>query len=704
MKKPLDLVSTVVSPLLFLLLAAGSVAAADDEEVGAPVEPEPQLLVEESVAQPDEERHVDVLEQKGGALGYSFVFDDGFGGRALEYGMLKSSRSGGLFYRHMEKDSNLELEGFYLNENDYHGDLLLDYRGDYRLHLRTESLYHNLDRELLFSPAFQFGRNDDPLNPADYVPQQDPMRKYGVSVVQDRAEFRYRLHNYPLHLNLGYWRYRKEGTIQQRYADTAFEGARNTIRAEARGVDEQIHEGRLGLDAHLGHVDVIYDFKIRYFEDRLPVPVALFEARPDIHGNPEKLGGVQQHNENPDSRFISNTLKMHTSLAGGLVASGSYSVEQRENLSKLSDTTGIRHAATFMQNGALDLAFTPSREYSFALKYRRQETENGNRGALLSSNFVDPVQQVKPPVDYTKDVAVATASYKPRLDLSLVGEYRGEFLKREHVFGVPSFSTWLLPENSDTHTGSVALFYRPIKGLRTSVNYSYATTNHPSYGASFRTKHEGKALATYTRSNSWGMTAHVLFRRESNDDVQHFLINYPLDPLEYISFPSTARRRGSGNSSLGFWFVPVPRLTVSGTYSYLKTHVDQAVLFTGVLIASEAGSDFASRSHVYSLNANYAATEKADLSLMLQQIRSDAAFEPAAATFPFGSGDTSGIRDISKQDTVISSLSARAEYRFNSVLSTSLDYTLKDYDEKNPAYSAYNGTVHAVVASVAAKW
>jgi len=601
--KPLDLVSTVISPLLFLLLAAGGVCAAEGDQVEPPAEegarieapaaegsageltaePDPQLMVELNPVPAEYDRHVESLEQKGGSLGYSFLSRDGNAGRALEYGFLESSRSGGLFYRHMEKESNLELDGFYLNENDYHGDLLLDYRGDYRLHLRTESLYHNLDREILFSPEFRTGRADpppptaadpDPDPLALYRPVQDPMAEYGVSVVQDRADFRYRLHNYPLHVNLGYWRYQKEGTMQQRFADVAFEGPQNWIRAEARSVDQQIQQGRFGLDAHLGPVDLLYDLKYRHFEDKLPTPVfSPYEARNDLGGNPEQLGGGQQHNDNPDSRFVSHTLKLHTSLDGGLVAGGSYSIEQRENLSQLSDTTGIRHAKSYLRSAAGDLVYTPSREYSLFLKYRRQELDHGYRNTLLSTNFADPVQVVKPPIDTTKDILIASVAYKPRPDLSLVGEFRAEFLKRNNVSELPAPTSWALPENSFTRAGSLALYYRPIKGLRSSAHYSYAATDNPSYGASSEQRREGKLLGTYSRSNSWGVTAHAVLRHEKNDEVEHFLI-FPLDPLTYTPYPPTSRDRRTENSNIGIWFVPIPKLTVGGNYAYLRTKGD----------------------------------------------------------------------------------------------------------------------------------
>ena len=717
MDKSLDLVSTVISPLLLLLLAAGGVSAAQGEAetpsaVGAGInlveEPDPQLSVEANAVPAEYDRQVEVLEQKGGSLGYNFLLRDGYAGRALEYGFLESSRSGGLFYRHMEKDSNLELDGFYLNENDYHGDLLLDYRGDYRLHLRTESLYHNLDRELLFSEPFTAFRNELQPNPtdpplvADYLPaQQDSSAtRYGVSVVQDRADFRYRLHNFPLHVNLGYWRYLKEGTVQQRFADMAFEGPLNTIYAQARGVDQQTQEGRFGLDAHLGAVDVIYDFRFRAFKDKLPAPVANYHGYQDpATGNIVRVGGAQQHNDNPDSSFISHTWKMHSALDGGLVAGASYSIEERENLSGLSDGIGSRHSKAYLQNAAGDFVYTPDPRYSLAVKYRRQEREHGNRSPELTSNVL------KRPVDSTKDMVTASLSYKPRLNLSLVTEYRGEFLKRSNVSEVPSLTAWALPERSSTHTGSMALYYRPVKGLRSSAHLSYASTDHPSYGASFQNRREGKLLATYSRSNAWGVTAHAVFRRDENDEVEYFLVDFPFVPLNYLAHPLRSRDSRSENASIGVWVVPVPGLTVGGNYSYLHAKTGQPVLFTGVLVGSEAASEFTSRSHVYGLNASYAMSEKFDLSLMLQQIRSASAFKPQPADFNvvfFGS--TTGVQQVSETDTVQNAISARGEYRFNSVLSTSLEYSLRNYDEKKSAQSAYNGTAHALLAVVAAKW
>lgn len=709
MNRPPKLLS-IISPLILLLLTAGSAAAAEPWESSQ--EPGPVLTAAESAVRQEDERQVETHEAKGGFLGYSFVGGEGYGGRAEPYGYLRSSKSGGLYYKNLQKDQNLDLEGSFLNEKDYHGDLVLDYRGDYRLHLRTESLFHNLSRELLFTPDFRSGRTDlaTPSDALYQASQQDARVNYGISFAQDLAAFRYRVHDFPLHVNLGYWRLVKQGTEQQRFADASFEGPVNTVFAQSRAVDRQTHEGSFGIDAHLGWVDLIYDLRVRYFEDRLATPTSDYIARNSVSRNgvdgaPERLGGVQQHNEDPDSRFISHTVKLHSSIAGGLVGSASYSLGERENLSNLTDTTGARHMKAIQQNAAGDLVYTPRPGYTMALKYRRQEIDNDDRGPISSINFVDPVQVVKQQMDLTKDVVIGTVTYRPVRVFSITGEYRGEFLKRTNVSALPTLTTWALPENTETHTGSVSLLYRPAKGMRISGKYGYATTDHPSYGTSFEQKHQGEFLATYTSGSNWGVTGNAVIRRESNDHVEHFLVNAPFaDPVTYTASAPLSRERRTENVNFSCWVAPLPQLTLTANYAFLYNRVEQGVLFTGVFEGSEAATDFVNHSHVYSLNGSYTFNDKLDLSLMLQQIRSSAVFSPDPVNFAVVPGSTEGIRTITEQHSVINTVSTRCQYRFTRELSSSLEYTLREYRESNPAFAGYNGTVYAIAAYLTTNW
>jgi hypothetical protein len=634
----------------------------------------------------------------GGFTGYRFLSVDNYGGRAAEYNYLHSGIIGGGFLNGIRKDLRFAVDGAYVNDKDYHGDLLFDYAGDYRVHLRTESLFHNLDREQLFSPNF--------LN---YTAVPDLVENYGIKADQSLAAFRYKLHDFPFHVNLGYWRLAREGNSQQRFADHAFEGTPNTIIAMKRPIDRQTLEGTVGFDSHLGPVDIIYNFLIRQFEDNAAIPHSNFIQRPDILGNTVRAAGGQQHNEDPDSRYLAHSLKLHTSLAGGIVGAASYTYGKRENLSKLTDIKGADQASVTLHNAAGDFVYMPCKEFTLGVKYRRQEVNNSSPAFLTSSFSVPGIVAVRPSIDTQKDVIVATMSFRPSSLLTLKGEYKGEFLHRDLPASSDVRLTWFLNENQDTHRGTVAVLSRPLKGLRLSARYSYTATDLPSYGTSFAEKHEGELLAAYNMTNRWGVTANYRSIRESNNQIERRLINFPLsEPPVYLPFGNLlSRDKASDNVTAGAWFAPVEKLTISANYGFLRNSTDQAVMFSVVASGSEAVSNFTSQAQIVSLNAAYHYTEKLDLSLALQQIYSFSEFQPENKIFsvnPAGisTADTSGIKEISRLKTVESSISARGDYHLSRNLSCSLDYTLKDYNEKNS--SLFDGTVHTVSAYVSTKW
>lgn len=648
----------------------------------------------------DEERPAEITEEKGGYIGYRFLGKDGYGGRAAEYDYLRSGKSGGLFYRRLQKDQSFLLDGDFLNEKDYRGDLLYDWRGDYRLHLRTESLFHNLDRQLLFSPNFTV--NPTSSAPTSYSAVQDPPAQYGVGVSQELASFRYRLHDYPLHVNLGYWRMVREGTIQQRFADVSFENSNNTVSASSRAVDRVTQEGSLGLDAHLGWVDLVYQFQLRSFKDRDPIPTANFLA---VGGVDSRAAGVQQHNEDPDSRFTSHTVKLHTPLSGGVVASASYTLATRENLSRLTDTVWSDRGRATAQNAAGDFSFTPCRQFTAALKYRHQDLDHDGFDGLKNSLFANPLV-LRPGVDTSKDLFIGTFSFRPRMSLSLIGTYQGELLRRSTVDPLPTPlanpTTWGLPEDSTTHSGTLTLIFRPEKGSRFSAKYLYQTTDHPAYGNSFQQKHQGELLLT-CGGKRWGASANAIVKREWNDETlrEAFSSRVPLTAFDEVS----GRERRTENGYLNAWWAPVPRLTITGQFGYLHNAVDQSVFFTNVN-PQEVPARFTSRAQVLGVGAHVTATQRLEIDTNLQRIRSFSTFDPDLVTGAVNttSLDTTDISGITAQDTTITVFSIRGGYHFTEALSATVEYSLRDYDEKNPLQPGLNGTVHAVVAYLATTW
>ena len=687
----------LAATLVFSLLAAAPATAVDAD----PPAPSPGVAAAEQPAalqadEREEEEPLETLIHGNAWLGSRFVDVDGNGGRAGDYDYLKSSPTGGLFLSSLGPQRKVVLDGALLNARDYFGDLSLDRKGNYRLHLRTDSLFHNLDNLRLFPAPFALAGTNIPV-------QQDAASRFGIRVEQDLAEVRYRPLRYPFHLNFGYWRLLREGDAQLRFADHEFGSSATVNRVIARGrrIDRQTHEGKAGFDTHLGPVDIVYLFQIRQFYDSAAVQRDPFVARPT------RAAGTLEHNVDPDSRFLSHTVKLHSSLSGGLVGAASYTYGKRDNLSRLADTSGAGQSSATLHNVAGDLVYTPLAAFSLALKYRRQTVNLDNPAFITSAAAISPAPQVfpftpvagvlsvRPSPDTERDQVSFIASYRPLKLLTLNGEYRGEFLHRSNTGPTPML--WNLPEETATHRGSLTLLSRPVKGVRLKAGYSYTTTDHPAYGSSAEESHNGELFVTYNTANAWGATAGYRTGREKNSRFSITTLSLDATPPVPVVLP---RDKESHIASGSVWVTPCRSLTLTAGYNFLRTAVDQAVLISIVTPGIATASTFVSQAHLYSLTAAYRLNEEVEFSLVGEQARTTAEFAPELVVN--GSTDTGGIREISRLRTVENSLSARADYRFSRNLSCTLNYGVRAFDEKDATFR--DGTVHTVAASVTAKW
>jgi Putative outer membrane beta-barrel porin, MtrB/PioB len=636
-----------------------------------------------------------------GFAGYRFLSVNHNGGNAAQYEYLHSNPAFYSLASYLDSDTRVSVEGGYLNDKDYHGELSYDYKGIYRFKFWTESLFHNLGHDQLFKPDFTLGGSsytaNDPL----------PGALYGVRVEQDLAQFRYKPERFPFHLNLGYWRLLREGTTQMIYADQAFEGPVNTVYSKTRKVDGETHEGQIGFDAHMGYFDLIYDFRIREFINHAGTPRDFFSARLDPKEQMPRAGGLLEHSDAPDSRFLSNKIGLHTSMSGGLVGAVSYNLGKRENLVNLGDVRGADQTYTITHNVAGDLSYTPCGYFSFALKYRHLEVDRHSPPAITYIPAVTPRVGVRPAVNTDKDTITATFTYKPVKLLSLKGEYRGEFLSRDNL------DPWVVtgriaslnyPEHSDTHTGTLTLLSRPITGMRIYAQYLYSAADKPIYASSYEEKHEGSFKLSYNATNRWGLAANARISRENSDHLS--VTTIVPDPAIPVTTANTAtyqmpKNRRVANSTLSVWVVPLKKLTVTGSYGLLRNGSDQGILFAGPLQGSNTMANYTQQAQVFGINSTYHVDEKCDLSLGLQQVRSYAQFDPRFIMVG-PTNNTAGIKQLSQIKTVESSLSARADYRFSKNLSSALEYSFRDYADK--IASLFNGSVNSVMLYVSAKW
>jgi len=658
----------------------------------------------EKIELPLTETKIETHSQLLTMAGYRFFSFDGHAGRAAEYEDLHSGPTFGLTNSILGRDHKFIVDGSFLSDNDYSGDLTYDYMGAYRVHLRSESLYHNLDRFPSSVPnAFSFfgtPYQGDSTNDA---------ARYGMRVEQDLASLRARMGYYPIHLNLQYWRMLREGNEQLRYADHAFfpSTATNTIYSVNRPVNRETHEGKLGFDAHLGPIDLIYNFTLRQYTDHAGTPSDSFVARLDpLH--PEYLqraGGTFDHNETPDSRYLAHSVKLHTEQTGGIVVASAYTFAQRTNRSSQTQVSGVNGLTDTLHTAAGDLVYTPCKEFSLAVRFRHQEIDR-ETATVTMSQFSPSTMNAYQGIDTNRDIISTILSFRPVNDYTVKAEYRGDFLRRSNVVAWDPFANNIagmtLPENEEIHRGIISFMARPLKGLRLKARYSYTANGQPAYGTSYDERHEGQLLATYTMKDRWGISANYLNSHEYNGSKSISTLQAFADPITNpLTNYALPRDKTMVSASASIWAnFFAGRLNVTGTGGLLKNSIDQDILYAATTAGSSAAANYTSNAILYGITASLRPVEKLDISLAFQQVISDAEFDPAY--LQFATNDTTGVKELSWLKTVENSVSFKAAYDLSKYVTCGVDYRYRHYSDERDAI--YDGAIHAITASMSAKW
>lgn len=653
-------------------------------------------------AGPDEEQELQKVELKPYALtsvhtGYRFATPDGPFAAAAPYGSFKSGAMLGFNVASIGSDLKLSADGVFFSEEDYATELELDYSGYYRLHLEGWSLWRNIVAESL------------PPSSASYTTHQDDRGGLGTRVSITQADNRIRIGNNPIHVNLGYWQLVRDGAEQLRFADYYFGGNNTTnhIYSQNKTVNNTTREGSIGLDGHLEWLNFAYGFLVRDFandaaDNRFPFASSLNGAL--------ITGSQQAHDVISDSRLTSHTFKLYTDMSGGLVGSAAYTLTQRENRGGHGDGVPSSRPEDTIHNIAGDISYSPYKELSFALKYRRQEIDRDSPASISypysripTSGTIPGVYydtngnllpngtlRVRPSTDSVKDTLILSSIVRPYPSLIYRFEYKAELESRENVWPLRSQADQNVANNSDnrlTHTGKVSFYWKPAKGLKLDAFYSYAACDNPAYVASFSERHSGKLLLTYLNNGKWGATASYLNQYETGE----------------ANGAAKARESANSSANTSIWFSPVERLTLTTSYSFLHSNTKQPIIFSNQSPDSLSATSYDSVAHVYGIDASYAVNEQLDLALAFQQVRSNARFDVQDVSYTVAptTYTTSGITDLTRLDSTETGVSARVDWRFTEMFGSSLDYGFRLYDSGNPLY---DGSVHTTTLSFKARW
>ena len=605
--------------------------------------------------------------------GYRFISPDGVTAMANPYGVNRSGLSGGFVAAMMGHELKLRADGQFLHPDDYQSELFLDYVGFFRLELEGRSLHHNLMRSSL--PASFAVPNPTAPDWISYTSSPSPTgTELGVTSRQDRADLRVRFGHFPGHLSLGYWRFTQTGHDQLVASDFDWTppntSASYTFSDITRRIDQVTHEGRIGLDVNLGPVGLVYSFKIRDFNSNAPVINLPFTVAVPT-----------------ESRVIGHTVKLFSNLSGGLTAAAAYSITQRENTSQRNDLAYTGRPRDTIQQFSGDLAYTPFKQLSMALKYRHHELDRATPSSITTA--YSGTTTVRPGTSSMRDSLILTSTWRPDRQLTLRGEYRTDLISRDNVWTPMTATTsqTASDESNQLHSATIAALWRPWRATRINASYGYTNNNRPSTLYDFDQRHNGSLLADWSADGRWGVNLH--YRATAERNHQTSTSRWSTNQITSLVAPRNSLIQSAGSS---IWFSPLQRLVLTANYGLLAFDAEQALLLAPAASTQLTG-DYSSRGHVYGLDGVYALNDQWDLSAGVQQVRSSARFSLPSSVPAIGS--------YTRLDTTESSATARIDWRFAKQFGCMLDYRFSAYraDDRQ-----YNGDVHSTTVALTARW
>jgi len=663
--------------------------------------------------------------------------------RAAEYSSLKSSPTFGLKFADYMDGLNLHFNANYLNDEDIHATGALNNSGLLRLDFTVDRFFHNLDhipydngytgtpagtpetRTLAGPPAA--GSRDDGVFNGDYrayFSDHNPDDIYGLRIDIDQIKMRAKLPSYPAHLNLAYKRIEKQGSRQLRFLDESCTGCH--MQSRTRAIDRVTEEFKAGVDTHLGYVDLAAEVVHREFTDHENIPTDTFGSH--FRGRTE---GEYEHSEDPESEVTELTLHANTSPSGGLVGSASFTLGERKSKSDLT-SVGPIIAKTDYYKASADATYTPSKFWTFNLRYRLLDIDNDNSDIITAYAGGDTSLDVRDSIDFQRAWHEAIVNYRPSNSLTIKAELRREDIDRENTGSTQAHHStatdvfidpvWELPSREIITRAKIGFHKRLLEksALKLSGWAMLKHSDHPAYGTSYSDSREMFISANYAKSPFWGLATSLDLLDENNDDrtsIQLFDDDGD-ETTPGLKVPYNLERdRQQQQFSAGGWLIPANGLSLDINYGFLRTAINQDLLFgaePNTLIVDENYTirdddvDYRQTVHTITAGATWQATE--DLSCRVEgyHIRSKASFGPdfsLPSGFTFANGATatsSELKEISEIDIRQNGVKGRVNWQIDENWASSLTASYDKYDDKNS--NIFDGSVNTYMASISRIW
>ncbi len=599
--------------------------------------------------------------------GYRLVHSDGFD-RAAEYEYLHNSLTLGGELRMFSFPNRFHLEFDVKNEKDFNGDVTYMYRDILRFRGVTSSLFHNLENIKLMDL--------DPTTPSPGVEVRDAETKYGTRTGMSNASLRFKTPDFPFHVYVEGSLVEKNGTQQQRslLGSGSFN---NIVRAsQSRNIDLDTKTVTVGANSHLGPVEVDYS----HSEKRLDVggDKVLFDF---YTASAARAAGEFPHNLIPDLKSSTDTVKIHTSYTGALVASATFSKIGKDN-----KDSGAK-ADYFI--GAGEISWVESPRLSFFLKYRHKESDIDNPDVVSITDRTNPLNTytyaVEPAISSVTDNVSGIVRYRPLSGVTLRADYIYENIRRDVS------PDWDVPQNTQRNSASISADIRLIRGLDFKAKYTHKYITNPAYNTEPDHSDEGRVSLTW------------IPLPRLNATVSYSIISEKRDDLLFTDTADARNREVNRNRLMGsVTYLLLRDLSVTVSYAYMHDRTRQDIVYQDPAGTPQVDPFVPSTDmvHNYVLNLNYVPKNNITLNTGVSYTVSNGEFSVSDPNLL----EPVSIDSFSRLKTreIIYYLSG--EYRFKGGWAAGFQYRYSNSDDILAYDDLTDGKTHIVLLTLSKRW
>jgi hypothetical protein len=589
--------------------------------------------------------------------------------RAGEYEFLEKSVGGVLQTEWDPLPHRFSLDTNYLNRKDYFGEMDYAYRDVVVVDLLTRGVFHNLDHLGLGA--------DDPTTPSPSFTDLNPADQYGVESQLRKGFIRFKYPDFPFHVYAEAITIDREGKIQQLFL-RGFTGGLDKV-SQTRDIDWNSQEIRVGVNSHLGPVEADYSHAEKKFESISDK--ALFDVYP--------LFAVP-HNEVPDLKSSSDTVKLHTSYTGKIVAAATYSGGVKKN----SDSG----AKTDFKNAAGDLTITPVPGLLLVFKYRHYDLAQSDPDAVTLPG-TGSVFNVRVPISSTRDVMSGAVRYRVTDRMTVRGEYAVALTVRDVAHGddfnplrtAPTPlgtgpNDWDVAHRTLQSTEKLGISYRVTNKLSLRADLAASQVTDPAYASDPDRVNSGKATITWTPVPRLIALASYGGVREKRDDLAA--------PL------AGGSRKADRDQALGSITMLLGRSSsVTASYLYFQNKTSESLTFTDLAGAFnvEDRVPYGDKAQVLALSASHSVTDGAILTAEASKSYSSGSFRVDGSV-----PNTGGIDVLSDLRVVEDIYTAGLELRITRNVDSELRYQHRHFDDKID--NTQDGRVDIALAALHVRW